>query len=45
MGNSVTAIASSKLGKMISFNSDSEELNNIAEHKISKLNELLEILE
>ena len=44
IGESVTAIASAELGTMIAFNSDCEELNNIAEHKISKLSELLNSL-
>jgi phosphoserine phosphatase len=45
IGESVTAIPSAKLGKMIAFNSNSKELNEIAEYKISNLNELLKIIE
>ncbi len=44
VGESVTAIPSAKLGTMIAFNSDCDELNNIAQHKISKLDGLLKIL-
>lgn len=44
IGESVTAIPSAELGILVSFNSNNEELNNIAKHKISKLNELLDIL-
>ncbi len=44
IGESVTAIPSAELGTLIAFNSNCEELNNIAEHKVSKLNELLNSL-
>ena len=45
IGESVTAIPSADLGTLVAFNSDCEELNNIAEHKVSKLSELLDIFE
>lgn len=44
IGESITAIPSAKLGTIIAFNSDCEELNNIAKHKVSKLKDLLGIL-
>jgi len=44
IGGSFTAIPSAELGTLIAFNSDCEELNNIAEHKVSKLSELLNSL-
>jgi len=45
VGESVTAIPSAELGTIIALNSESEELNKIAKHKISKLDELLKILD
>ena len=44
VGESVTAIPSAELGTLIAFNSNNDKLNEIAKHKISKLDELLDIL-
>ncbi len=44
VGESVTAIPSAELGTIIAFDSENEELNKIAKYKISRLDELLDIL-
>ena len=44
VGESITAVPSAELGILIALNSDSKELNNLAKHKISKLDGLLDIL-
>jgi len=44
IGDSITAVPSAELGTMIAYNSESAELNEVAQYKISDFSEILSIV-